>query len=50
MNTNHAVLALIVLGLLAWIFLNNRKDGFNPFYYGPRRDPNEFKRHPFSTK
>ncbi len=48
MKTTHTLMALIVVGLIAWTFMNSQKDGFSAFYYGPRRDPQEFKRHPLS--
>ena len=49
MKVDHTVLALILVALLVWVYLKNtKKDDFNAFYYAPRRDPNSFKRHPFS--
>jgi hypothetical protein len=45
-KTNKIVLILVIVGLLAWIATNER-ESFNAFYYGPRRDPAEYKRHPF---
>ncbi len=53
MNTSvdHMILGMIVMALLVWIYLRQtKKDDFNAFYYGARRDPNDFKRAPFSTK
>ena len=46
MNANKIVLILVIAGLIGWIIMNEREP-FNAFYYGPRRDPADYKRHPF---
>lgn len=51
MKTNKIVLGLVIVGLLAYIAMNETEsftESFNAFYYGPRRDPSDYKRHPFS--
>ena len=50
-STNHALLALVILGVIGWIFINKEHglEGFNAYYYLPRRDPDEFVRHPLQV-
>ena len=47
-NVDHIILGMIVCALIVWIYSNRlSKESFNAFYYGPRRDPKDFKRNPF---
>lgn len=46
MHTNKIVLILVIAGLVGWIIMNE-SESFSPFYYGARRDPTDYTRHPF---
>lgn len=47
-RAHHTLLAMVILALVVWIFINKETlEGFNAYYYLPRRDPDEFVRYPF---
>ena len=49
-SINHVLLGVIILGLVAWIFINKEGlEGFNAYYYLPRRDPDEYVRYPLKV-
>ncbi len=46
-SVNKALLALVIIGLAAYIVLNEKRaESFSAFYYGPRRDPTDYVRTP----